>query len=171
MKGLKREILKIALFVAFIILADKFTGKVLERIYITSNDLVISKIRYSLSKTSEEILIFGSSRAEHHYIPDTISKSTGQTAYNCGLGGQGLTFSLIQISETLKRYKPNIIMLDVSPNILLDKDSDQKLKILGPYYHDIALIRKFLNNGSSYEKLKYASSVYPFARSCLFFRC
>jgi hypothetical protein len=53
-------------------------------------------------------------------------------------------------------------MLDVSPNILLDKNSDQKLKVLGPYYHDITLIRKFLNNGSRYEKLKYASSIYPY---------
>jgi hypothetical protein len=162
MKVLTREVLKITFFVLFIILADKFIGKILEVIYFTSKDITISKIRYTLRETSEDILIFGSSRAEHHYIPDIISKSTKRTAYNCGLGGQGLAFSLIQITATLKRYKPNVIILDVSPNILLDKNSDQKLKILGPYYHDIALIRKFLNNGSRYEKLKYTSSIYPY---------
>lgn len=162
MKQLKREALKITLFVLLILLADKFIGKALEKIYQTSNDLAISKIRYTLKETGEDILIFGSSRAQHHYIPDTISEITGHTAYNCGLGGQGLSFSLIQISETLKRYSPQIIIFDVSPNILLDRNSDQKLKILGPYYHNNDLIRGMLNQNSKFERLKYVSSIYPY---------
>jgi len=135
----------------------------METAYQSTGDLIISKIRYTLNKTCEDILIFGSSRAQHHYVSDTISKETGRSVYNCGIGGQGLTFSFIQISETLKRYNPQAIILDVSPNIRFAKDSDPRLKILAPYYHDNTLIRRLLaDNGPEFEKLKYASSIYPY---------
>jgi hypothetical protein len=156
------ELIKIFSFVLFIVLADKFTGKILENLYQNSTDLTISKIRYTFYHTNEDILIFGSSRAQHHYVPDTISNATGYSTYNCGLGGQFLTFSLIQISETLKRYSPQLIILDLYPDMLLQKHFDQKLRILGPYYQNDTLIRRILNQSSGFERLKYASSIYPY---------
>jgi hypothetical protein len=44
----------------------------------------------------------------------------------------------------------------------LDENSDQKLKILNPYYHNNALIRRIINQTSRFESLKYASSIYPY---------
>jgi hypothetical protein len=162
MKRLNQKALGIILFALFIILADKFIGKILEIIYVNSDELAISQIRYTFNETSEDILIFGSSRAEHHYVPEIISKSTGCTSYNCGLGGQFLTFSYIQISETLKRYKPRLIILDLYPEMLLQKNFDQRLKILAPYYTSDTLIMEILNQSSRFEKFKYISSIYPY---------
>jgi hypothetical protein len=162
MKKSKSELLKIISFLLFIVLADKFTGGILKNLYQASTDFTISKIRYTLYQTKEDILIFGSSRAQHHYNPDTISKLTGYETYNCGLGGQFLTFSLIQISETLKRYKPQLIILDLYPDMLLQKHFDQKLKILEPYYKNDTLIREILNQSSGFERLKHISSIYPY---------
>jgi hypothetical protein len=162
MHGLNFKIFKIIPFLIFLLLSDRFIGIILEKLYNKSNDINISKIRYTLNETHEDILIFGSSRAQHHYIPDTISKITGHNSYNCGLGGQGIAFSFIQISETLTRYKPLRIIFDVSPNILLDKKSDQKLNILTPYYQDNTLIQNILNRSSSFEKLKCTSFIYPY---------
>jgi hypothetical protein len=161
MEGFKSKVLIIGVFLLFVLLADRFIGMLLENLYRTTNNITISKIRYTLNETNEDILIFGSSRAQHHYIPDTISKVTGHTVYNCGLGGQGIVFSYIQISETLKRYKPLIIMLDFS-NMPLGSNVDPKLKILGHYYHNNDLIRSILNNGSRFEKFKYVFSIYPY---------
>jgi hypothetical protein len=162
MHRLNFKIFKIILLFLFLVLSDRFIGIGLEKIYSKSNDINISKIRYTLNDTQEDILIFGSSRAQHHYIPDTISKITGHNAYNCGLGGQGMAFSFIQISETLKRYKPLIIIFDVSPNILMEKNIDQKLNILTPYYYENTSIQNILDKSISFEKLKCTSSIYPF---------
>lgn len=156
------KIFRISFFILFIISADRIVGKILARSYQHSSDITISKVRYTFKETNEDILTFGSSRAQHHYVSDTISKITGYSVFNCGLGGQGIAFSFIQISETLKRYKPLILLLDVSPNILLDKNSDQKLKILGPYYHDDKLISTTLNKSSRFERLKYSLGIYPY---------
>jgi len=149
-------------FVIFLGISDQFIGLLLKRLYSTTNYEDIAKIRYSCDSTNQQILIYGSSRAQHHYIPDTITKYTGLSCYNCGIGGQGLAFSYIQIAEMLKRQKPVLIILDVSPNIILDPESDEKLKMLMPFYYRDTIIQNILTNSSWIEKIKYYSAVYPY---------
>ena len=158
----KIQIFEILLFLLFVVLGDKSLGKIFENLYHTSTDIVISKIRYSFYETYEDIIIIGSSRAQHHYIPDSIIKATGYTTYNAGLGGQFLTFSLIEVSEILNRYKPKLIILDVYPDMMLQKNFDRGLNVLIPYYKNDTLIRDLLNQTSRFERLKYASSIYPY---------
>ena len=98
----------------------------------------------------------------NQFIPDIIKQQTKLTTYNCGFGGQGLKFSYIQLSETLKRYKPKMVIVDISPNILLDPKSEQKLKILFPFYNRDTLIYNELTNNKSLEKIKLSSSIYPY---------
>jgi len=163
---MKRRIIRLGKIISFLLLivvSDKLAGRILGHLYQTSTLGDISKIRYSFYHTNEDLLIFGPSTANHNYIPDTIISGTGYTAYNCGFGGQPIAFSLVQISETMKRYAPKVIILDVAPSFKFELDNDPRLKILGPYYHDNKLIRKILiDNGSKFEKLKYISSIYPY---------
>ena len=154
---------KAVFFILLIITADWFVGFILAHLYKRSEDITISKIRYTLYETEEDVLIFGSSRAQHHYIPDILVEGTNSTSFNCGLGGQPLAFSLVQISETLRRYKPQTIILDVTPDFRFDLDSDPRLKTLGPYYKTDTLVKEILlDNGSKLEKLKFLSSIYPY---------
>lgn len=162
MNTLKKRFSRFIIFILLLFLVDHIIGSVLKKFYETSNHLEIAKIRYTMDSTYQDILIFGSSRAEHHYDPKIISEYTGLSAYNCGIGGQGIVFSYIQIHETLNRYKPKLIILDISPNILLDPLSQQKLSILRPYYLKDTLIEKILTNGILIEKLKFISYIYPY---------
>lgn len=156
-------IYKVIFFILLTVSADWLVGMVLAHLYNSSEDITISKIRYTFYESGEDVLIFGSSRAQHHYIPDILVEGTHYTGFNCGLGGQPLAFSLVQISETLKRYKPQTIILDVTPDFRFDVDSDPRLKILAPYYRTDTLVKKILlDNGSKYERLKFLSSIYPY---------
>ena len=110
-------------------------------LYRKSHDITISKIRYTFH-TEEDILILGSSRAQHHYNPETLVKGTDLTAYNGGLGDQP-AFSLVQLSETVSRYKPKAVILDVTPDFRYDHDSNPRLKILGPYFRADTLVGAF----------------------------
>lgn len=146
-----------------VVLADWIIGITVANIYRKSHDITISKIRYTFFHTDEDILILGSSRAQHHYNPETLVKGTELTAYNGGLGGQPLAFSLVQLSETLGRYKPKTVILDVTPDFRYDHDSDPRLKILGPYFRTDTLVKSILlDNGSKFERLKFTSYVYPY---------
>jgi len=146
-----------------VVVADWTAGTAVAHLYRKSHDITISKIRYTFFHTEEDILILGSSRAQHHYNPETLVKGTELTAYNCGLGGQPLAFSLVQLSETVSRYKPKTVILDVTPDFRYDHDSDPRLKILGPYFRADTLVRSILlDNGSKFERLKFLSSIYPY---------
>jgi hypothetical protein len=159
---MREKVLKSVTFILILMIADLIVGTAIKKMYFTTSAKGIAKIRYTLDSISQSIIIYGSSRAVHHYIPDTISKYTGMSCYNSGVDGQGLAFSYIQITQMLKRHIPQVIILDISPNIILDTLSDEKLSILRPYIDRDTLIKNILINGSFYEKIKYFSSVYPY---------
>ncbi len=158
-----RILFRSLIFVLIVLVSDWLVGKAMAYMYGRTHDITISKIRYTFFDSDEDILILGSSRAQHHYIPEVLVKGTGLTAFNGGLGGQPLAFSLVQLSETFKRYKPKAVILDVTPDFRFDHDSDPRLKILGPYYKTNSLARSILlDNGTKFERVKYMSSVYPY---------
>lgn len=159
---MKNKFLKIFVFIFIVIFFDKIGGIVCEKLYAKSKDYNIHRLRYTLDSTKQDILIFGSSRAQYHFIPSIINNTTGLTSYNCGFAGQGLLFSYIQLHESLKRYKPRLVVLEVSPNILIDPESQRKLKILTPFHKKDPVIFNALTDGEVFEKVKLLSSIYPY---------
>jgi len=150
-------------FVLLVIFCDWLVGATVAHFYRKSRDITISKIRYTFFDTSEDVLILGSSRAQHHYNPETLVQGTQFTCFNGGLGGQPLAFSLVQLSKTFERYKPKLILLDVTPDFRWDRDSDPRLKVLGPFYRTDTLVKRILlDNGPRFERLKYLSSTFPY---------
>jgi hypothetical protein len=158
----KSNLLKLLVFITVLIASDKIIGTICQKLYYKSNDYNIYRLRYTLDSTKEDVLIFGSSRAEYHFIPETIQQNTGLSTYNCGFGGEGLLFSFIQLSESLKRYKPKLVVLEVSPNVLIDPESQQKLKILMPFSKKDPIIYNALTNEELFERVKLLSSIYPY---------
>jgi len=159
---MKSVFLKIIVFVLLIVLFDRIIGKTCEVLYNHSQYKTYAKLRFTLNETSQDILILGSSRAMNQFDPQVFERNMGLSTYNCGFGGQGLQFSYIQLSETVKRYKPKLVVLDVSPNILLDPESHDKLKILLPYYKKDTLIFNALTYHHKVEKIKLLSAIYPY---------
>ncbi len=159
---MKKFIYRFLIFFLLVILIDQGLGYLIKILYNRTNDYSISKLRYSLNEANEDIIILGSSRAHHHYNSNIIKSVTGHSAYNAGFGGQGLQFSFIQLTEILKRHKPKLIIVDVSSNILLDKESNQKLSILNPFYSESFQIKQSLVHRSLINKIKFLSSIYPY---------
>lgn len=162
MKSIKKRLFEVILILIFVVVLDKCLGKILDNLYQSSTDITIYKLRYSFYEADEDIIIVGSSRAQQHYIPDSIFVATGLTAYNSGLGGQFLTYSFIEVSKILENTRPQLIILDVYPDMLLQNDLDPGLRILKPYYKQDSLIRSILDQTSLFERFKYSSSIYPY---------
>ena len=45
---------------------------------------------YVCTNATDEILIMGSSRASHHYVPEVITNDLGMSCYNAGQDGNGI---------------------------------------------------------------------------------
>ncbi|WP_121357542.1 SGNH/GDSL hydrolase family protein [Flavisolibacter nicotianae] len=159
---MKKNLVRLLIFLGIVLALDKVIGVVCQKLYVRSNEYTVRKLRYTLDSTRQEILVLGSSRAEHHFIPNIISQSTGMTTYNCGFAGEGFLFSLIQLNETLKRYTPRFVVIEASPSTLSLPNPEESLKLLLPYYKRDSLIYNALTGNGYFEHLKFASSIYPY---------
>ena len=76
---------------------------------------------------NEDVLIFGSSRAIHHYNPQIITDSLGLTCYNCGQDGNGIIFFYGLWQMIKEHHKPMIIIYNVCTGFdLYEGESNQR---------------------------------------------
>lgn len=124
---MKKFLLKLALFFVALIVVDRALGMVFSYMGDHAKGGYIGHHKYVTDKTNEDILIFGSSRAIHHYNPQIITDSLGMSCYNCGQDGNGiiLFYGLWQMIK--QHHKPKMIIYDVSTSFdLYEGESNQR---------------------------------------------
>lgn len=158
-------------FLIFVVLAallDFGCGKVLQLLYYKQKSSYEYRTSYAVDSTSQPGLIFGSSRANHHYVTNMLADSLGMPFYNVGRDGQSIIYDYAILQATLKRYTPKLILLDYQDEELLYfSDSYERLSSLLPYAKTHPEINRTVQMRSGFEKLKMISRVYPY--NSLFF--
>src|ERR1700741_1421898 len=104
--------LKICFLFLVLILIDFSVGSILRYFYFRQQSGELYRITYSLEKTNEDILVFGSSRAIHHYHPEVFEKSMHMSCYNTGRDGEHFFYQYAILKGVLKRYTPKIVIFD-----------------------------------------------------------
>lgn len=110
-----------------------------------------------------DILVFGSSRAIHHYNPLIIQDSLGGSCYNCGESGNGIVL-FYGIWELIReRYNPKVVIYDVNPDydLVVGENNQKYLGQLKPYY-DRKGVSQLFYEVSSEEKYKMCSYMYRY---------
>jgi len=157
-----------------VISIDFAVGKIYKRNFNNINFGDYGIINRSI-KSKADVLILGSSRAMHHYNPRIISESLKMTSYNGGVGGQGIFLNYAVLSERIKIKPPKVVILDLSPNVIVDKQSYSKLNLLLPYYHNYNSFKEIIQLNPDFSMLElisnmyiYNSTIYHFVRSYFF---
>lgn len=119
--------------------------------------------QFIANECKADILVFGSSRAVHHYNTKMISDSLGVNAYNCGQDGNGVILSYGEWQMIKKRYQPKLIIYDVNPHYDLLGDEDNH-KFLGwlKLYYDRDGISSVFDAIDQKEKIKMWSCLYRY---------
>lgn len=112
---MKKLIFKILIIAGVLVAVDYAIGSTLDALARKAKGGDTARYIYINDGTDEDILIFGSSRAYHHYDPRVIEAKTGLSAYNCGTDGNGCILFYTQLVNILSRYKPEMIVYDVMP--------------------------------------------------------
>jgi hypothetical protein len=158
---IKKIILHITFTIIVIFLLDFTIGRTLRYLYFKEKSGLHFRTTNAMEITKADILVFGTSRANHHYVPEVFEDSLGMTFYNTGRDGTGIFYHNAVLKSVLLRYKPKIIILDFSTIRKENKDYD-KLSSLLPYYKTHKEIRKIVELKSPLEKIKFISEIYPF---------
>ncbi len=163
----RRLFFKVILLLIIIGIADQVVGNLLRHYYFKQMSGLHYRTTYAIDSTRADMLIFGSSRADHHYVPDVFEDSLHLSCYNTGRDGNYILFNYAVFKSILQRYTPRLILFDISPEELYyDAAGYDHLSSLLPYYRSHPEIRATVELRSPFERVKLISSIYPF-NSCL----
>ena len=163
---LRRLIPRLILLAVLLWTADRGTGALLGHFHRRTVEGDFGGRINGALKQRNEIVILGSSRAKHHYIPKVIQEETGMSAFNAGFDAQTLLchYGLEQL--ILDRYAPAVFVLEISTEDIRqskERDALDKLSVLLPYYREgNPAMRNLLLHRSPFEAVKLLSRVYPY---------
>lgn len=123
------------------------------------------KTAYTVEKVNTDIVVIGSSKATHNYIPDSLSNNLHKTVYNCGQDGCFFLYQNCIINMILDRYTPKVILWDIQPESFTKKnmaDEYQNIRYLTPYYHDSYWAKKYIDSESRKMPVRMFSEMYGY---------
>lgn len=141
---MKVFLIKILLFFTIVAAIDICVGKAGDFFQSHAKGGDTRKTNDLVSKEQYDILIFGSSRASHHYDAPFLSETLGMDVFNAGYDGNGVVLSYGLLSLVLERYKPKLVIFDVEPSFDIikysaDNGNKRYISTLKPYYKNVCV--------------------------------
>lgn len=138
---MKKFIFKLCLFFLLLVAIDIVFGYVMGEVYKRIDVGGAGRDNYICNKLTDDVLIFGSSRAEKHYNTQMLSDSLRVPCYNCGESGCGIILAYGRLLMLLERYTPKTIIYEVTPSFdFLDgKDNHKYLYRLKRHYDRVGI--------------------------------
>lgn len=129
---------KVLFYVIILFLViDFLSGILILELFNNSKSGIVLKEKTIFFETDSEMLIFGSSRAAFHYVPEVFEEKLSLSTYNAGREGTGVFFHYAVLIATIERYSPKSIILDLDFRDVYDRGGDfgaDVFKQLSPYY-------------------------------------
>lgn len=159
---MKRFLAKLTLFFVFIYVLDALSGYGFAWLRSHAKGGSTANCEYIANRASEDIIILGSSRATHHYIPSIIEDSLGVSCYNCGEEGNGSILAYGRLRMLTNRYKPKLVIYEITPGYDYGR-TDPYSKYLGylrAYYNEQGIRGIFEDFDDNLSSLKMKSKMY-----------
>lgn len=160
---MKRFIIRLLAFLLLMFVVDRGVGLGMKYLQEHAKGGYVGHHNKIINHTDEEILIFGSSRAIHHYNPQTFKDSLGMSCYNCGQDGNGIILFYGWWQLMKERHTPKLVIYDVNPgfDLLLGESNQKYLGWLRSEY-DNNDIQQIFDKVDYTEKYKMHSMMYRY---------
>lgn len=168
---MKKYLLNIVLFFFIIAIVDILFGKSMDYMHFRAKGGGEKEMNDVCFNNRYDILVMGSSRAHHHYVPEIISDSLSMSCYNTGKDGNGIILMYGIYQLVMNQYKPLLIIYDVAKGFDIyenpeDQNNTRYVSRLKPFSNEphIDEVFKLL---SWQEWCKTFSSLYRFNSTSL----
>jgi len=153
--------MNIAIFFAIVAVVDCSLGKVFHYVQTKAGGRTGAEY-YVCEKATEDIIIMGSSRASHHYVPEIISEKLGMSCFNAGQDGNGIILQYGRWKMLSERYLPRMIIYDINPSFdFLENDNMAYVDRLKPFAGD-GEVSSYVAELFPMERLKLLSQMYRY---------
>jgi hypothetical protein len=155
---------RIVAFVVLVVALDRGLGGILaliQRRTMTGDRGGL--LNYALTQ-EPQILVLGSSRAQFHIMPSVLTRRLGLSAYNAGLKGQDLLYSVMLHDLWKRRHPPpKILVLTTDIESLIPRETEvAAAQIVAPYLDESPLVEEILYSSSPFKRVQYLSRSYRF---------
>mgnify|MGYP001396239892 CR=1 FL=1 len=158
-----RFFFRIFIIVSFILICDRGIGTILKMFYFRQESGDGYRTTYAIDSTLADILVFGSSRASHSYVPEIFEEKFHSTFYNTGRDGNYVLYNYAIFKTITGRYNPKMIIFDIRPEDLGSNAYEyDRLSLLYPYYKTHPEISVIVDTRSPFEKMKRISAIFPY---------
>lgn len=161
-------LLSILAVLLLLVLMDLCVGSVSSWLYHRSKYGIFHRQLYVLNESNDDIIILGSSRASHHYVPSIFTDSLGMSCYNAGSEGMCIYYHYAMLAAMVERgHCPRVVIYDVmnldaklhpGPTFTLDAALDR----LAPHNGQFACIDSLFELKGWKENLKLQSKAYRY---------
>ena len=159
---MKKFILRILVFFAIVAVVDFAAGKVFHYLQANKADGRTGAEYYACRESNEDIIIMGSSRASHHYVPQILSDSLGMSCFNAGQDGNGIILQYGRWKMISERYTPKLIIYDVNPHFDLCVNDNMAYVDRLKTFCDDAVVKNYVAGIFPMEKWKLFSQMYRY---------
>lgn len=142
-------------------IVDRLGGIAMQWINYHSSDISAPKIKYLVNEVHEDIVMFGTSRCHHHYVPSIISDSLGMSVYNGGFGGADNIFAhYTMLSHVMSHHTPKIVCLELMVN---------DFAVMGNPFETISWFAPYLGRNERADSIyRLAGTYWPYKISHLY---
>ena len=163
---MKKYLLKIVLFFGIVAVVDFCFGKTCEWLQLHAKGGQMKCITQAALVQESDIIIMGSSRANHHYVSSVLADSLGLTVYNAGVDGNGIVLASGVYAMMTSRYTPKVIIYDVEPTFDInvyseDGNNTRYIGGLRPYFANDK-VRGIITRVDPVERYKEISSMFRY---------
>lgn len=162
MASAKNNIIKLVSCVLLILVADRLVGVFMTHAVNNARNGLLYEDKYKLIQAKPSVVIFGSSRANHHYNTGIIQNALGVKTINYGRDGSGIFFYYIALKTLLKYHVPQLVILDIKPGEFETANNAYQLGALYPLIDKLDVSTADLNAVSPYERVKLFFYTYRF---------
>ena len=156
---MKKFIINILIFFGIVAVVDFGAGKVFRYLQSHAGGRTGAEW-YACKESNEDVIIMGSSRASHHYVPQIITDSLGLSCFNAGQDGNGIIMQYGRWKMISERYTPKVVIYDVNPAFdLCQNDNMAYIDRLKPFCDDNE-VKNYVASIFPIEKLKLFSQMY-----------
>ena len=168
MKDLKKIAIGILSICLLLMIVDWAVGTWSEIMYQKSKYGIFRRQIYCLRESEDDLMILGSSRAAHHYVPQVFEDSLGMSCYNAGSDGMCIYYHYGILASRIQRgCPPKMVILEViSTDVEVSQGAtfslDAALDRFSPHYGEFAEIDSLFAFNGWKEKLKLFSKTYKY---------
>ena len=127
-----------------------------------------AKDNFRLNRMTDDIVILGSSRGDHHYVSsmlsDSINRYTGKSysLYNAAIPSKYINCNSCAAESIMGRYSPRLIIFEVSQREFDGEKALADMEYSIVHYHSNPYVRKYLDNLGLKERIKCASNLFRY---------